>query len=141
MSNEQSLKAHEYIKKHRLMPLFQRLCSLLILHKPENPKQFLLNCMKNNENMENELILNDNEIELMFQMLENPIQSHKGFVFGHQIISTLNILNLSNYYQTETTTTMTQTNHSENLFVKIDSSKKYEINQFKKIMHDIISNL
>ena len=92
MSRDEKEIAKQYLEDNKISQLLGRLTTLLILHKPDNPRQFIVDTLKNNPKLEQLPLLDDKEIETMFKMLENPIYS--GEINGHQITTTLNTMGI-----------------------------------------------
>ena len=118
-------KARLYLEEHKIPQIFQRLLTHLLINmdddKAKNPKQMMINYLEQNKNLENEPILNDKDIETMYQMLQNPV--YKGLIKPKQIIATLNIMGI---------------NHKG----FIDYNKdQYTLNEFKEIINNIIKDV
>merc|ERR1712154_473602 len=76
--------AKQYLLDHKINKLFKRVIVLLLLHKPENVKRFIVEQLRDEKNLESKPLLNNDEMETMFKMLENPVID-KGFVTGKTI--------------------------------------------------------
>ena len=83
MTTEQEAK--DYLEKHRILPLFEKLCSELVLSKPENPRAFLLDLLHSlpsDPSLVGLSLFGDRDIDAMFSMLD-PVG--KGTISGTQV--------------------------------------------------------
>lgn len=72
----------EYFMQHNIPTMFEYLCTMLVYHKPEDPKLFLIEQLQSmRENKSNQLF-NDNDINTVFKMLD-PLR--KGTLIGEQV--------------------------------------------------------
>jgi len=90
--------ADVYLKTHSIQQLFQKLLSQLILNKPNDPKQFLIQILKSmkspddpSESSYNPLF-KDTDFETLFQ-LHDPL--HTGTLKQHQVKTALDKLGVS----------------------------------------------
>ncbi|NXU51245.1 EFC10 protein, partial [Turnix velox] len=68
-------QCREYLERHRLPELFQRLSELLLYYRPENPREFLLEVLekvKAGKEAEGEypFLMDETNLEAMFQLLD-----------------------------------------------------------------------
>ena len=112
MSTDEKTIAKEYLKNNNISKLLSRLTALLVLHKPDNPREFIVQTLKNKPNLEELPLLDDKELETMFQMLANPV--YKDEIKGNKIISTLAAMGIQ--------------------CDAIDSNSTVNLQQFKEIM-------
>lgn len=87
MQDERQI-AKQYLLDHKINRLFKRILILLLLHRPTNVKMFIVEQLQKEENLESKPLLNNEEMEVMFKMLENPV-TDKGFVTGKKINDSL----------------------------------------------------
>ena len=80
--------AKQYLLDNKINRLFKRILILLLLHRPTNVKRFIVEQLRKEEHLESKPLLNNEEMEVMFKMLENPV-TDKGFVTGKKINDSL----------------------------------------------------
>lgn len=88
------VEAKEYLEKHKILPLFEKLCSELILNKPADPRAFLIEQIKSIPvdpvtKKENLSLFNEDDVDAMFSMLD-PVG--QGFINGTQLETGLHFL-------------------------------------------------
>eukprot|EP01084_Bolivina_argentea_P261982 442923_1 len=110
--------AKQYLVDNGINKLFKRILVLLLLNKPDNVKRFIVEKLREGKNLESQPLLNDDELETMFKMLENPVID-KGFVLGKKINDSLMAMGI---IQT------------------VKSDQKYDLLQFKSTLNDILKN-
>ena len=109
--------AKQYLLDHKINKLFKRIL-VLLLHKPENVKRFIVEQLRNEKNLESKSLLTNDEMETMFKMLENPVID-KGFITGKSINDSLIAMGIIESVKTD---------------------QKYNLQQFKSAMNNIINN-
>ncbi|XP_021240245.1 EF-hand calcium-binding domain-containing protein 10-like [Numida meleagris] len=90
-------QSREYLERHGLPALLQRLAALLLYHRPERPRQFLLRALeaeRAGRRGEAALpcLLDEADLEAMFRMMD---AAGRGFVTATQCRAALKTLGLS----------------------------------------------
>ncbi|XP_072217241.1 EF-hand calcium-binding domain-containing protein 10 [Excalfactoria chinensis] len=90
-------QSREYLERHGLPALLHRLAALLLYHRPERPRQFLLQTLEavraaRRGEAEMPSVLDEADVEAAFQMLD---AAGRGFVTGLQCRAALETLGLS----------------------------------------------
>merc|ERR1712129_107673 len=65
-----------------------RIMILLLINRPHNPKTFIIEKLQNEKDLSSKALLNDDEIETMFKMLECPLVE-KNIVTGKKVNESL----------------------------------------------------
>ena len=99
--------ARQYLLDHKISKLFKRILVLLLLNKPSNVKRFIVEHLKKEKHLESKALLNNDEMETMFTMLEEPVMG-KGFVTGKKINSSLVAMGIDESVKDEQTFTLQQ---------------------------------
>ena len=110
--------AKQYLSDNNIHRLFKRILVLLLLHKPDNVKRFIVEQLRNEKNLDSKPLLNTDEMETMFKMLENPVID-KGFVTGKKINDSLMAMGIAENVKTD---------------------QKYNFQQFKITLNNILKN-
>ena len=85
-------EANEYIEKHNLLKLFQDLGTLLVYHRPEDPKDFLVKKLE--QFQENRGVLpffTETDVRAMFGMFD---RTNSGSISAHQYQQALKCLDI-----------------------------------------------
>ena len=119
MSNNKDEKeiARQYIEDHKINKLFKRILILLLINRPQNVKRFIVEQLQNERDLSAECLLNDDEMETLFKMLEHPM-IEKGVVFGKKVNGSLMAMGIA-----ETV-----------------NDKKFNLQQFKETLNEILKN-
>mmetsp|Transcript_66927 Transcript_66927/g.106423 ORF Transcript_66927/g.106423 Transcript_66927/m.106423 type:complete len:123 (-) Transcript_66927:154-522(-) len=117
-ANDEREIAMQYLSEHKIHSLFKRILVLLLLHQPANPKQFITDQLKSDQDLASKPLLNDEEIETLFQMLENPVID-KGFVSGKKINDSLQAMGIP---------------------ATVKSDEKFNLQQFKSTLINLLHN-
>ena len=110
--------AKQYLLDHKINKLFKRILVLLFLHKPQNVQKFIVEQLRNEKNLESKPLLNDDELETMFKMLENPVID-KGFITGKALNDSLIAMGI---------------------IENVNAEQKYNLQQFKVTINNILNN-
>jgi hypothetical protein len=88
--DDRRTQAADYLEDHNISLLFNKLCTQLVYHKPDDPKGFLVKEIQKMQQQTSEMtrltLLTSEDIDTMFRMLD-PIGT--GALQGHQIIKAL----------------------------------------------------
>ena len=89
-SHHPRAETQEYLKKHRVMPLFERLTSLLVYNKPEDPRAFLIKELlkiqreTKLEDIDNLSLFDQKDLDALFRLVNarnnTPYIHHSYFV-------------------------------------------------------------
>lgn len=81
--------SEEYIEKSKLNDIFQHIVSLLVLMRPEDPRSFLVEELTKMEGGQPTTLIDDADIDTMFDMLNI---SQEEFVDGKRVLQVLSSL-------------------------------------------------
>eukprot|EP01083_Nonionella_stella_P165072 548211_1 len=110
--------AKQYLSDHKITKLFKRVLILLLIHRPSNVQRFIVEQLRKEKDLESKPLLNEDEMQTMFQMLQNPVLD-KGFVTGKKINASLLAMGI-----VET----------------VDNDSKFSLQQFKIVLNNILQN-
>lgn len=110
--------AKQYLAKHKIDKLFKRILVLILLHKPQNVKRFIIEKLQIERDLPSKPLLNSDEMETLFKMLENPVID-RGFIEGKAINDSLIAMGIT-----------------EN----VNAEQKYNLQQFKGALNNILKN-
>ncbi|XP_015704534.1 EF-hand calcium-binding domain-containing protein 10 [Coturnix japonica] len=90
-------QSRDYLERHGLPALFHRLAALLLYHRPERPRQFLIQTLEavraaRRGGAAMPAVLDEADVETMFRMMD---AAGRGFVTGRQCRAALETLGLS----------------------------------------------
>ena len=88
-------EATEYLKKHRILQLFEELGAFLVLEKPKDPEGFLIQKLEeikdSRKRREKLTYFNQEDVTLMFETFD---PTGKGFISGSQYAQALQNLSI-----------------------------------------------
>ncbi|KAK6175319.1 hypothetical protein SNE40_013807 [Patella caerulea] len=91
--------ATDYLEKHRIMELFNNMTSNLIYHRPDDPKQFMIEILEKLQKSKNSKgncpsLFDDSNIRSVFGILD---PTNKGFITLQQYKEAMTTLGVKNY--------------------------------------------
>ncbi|NXT83858.1 EFC10 protein, partial [Zapornia atra] len=89
-------QGHDYLQRHRIPELLQRLGALLLYHRPENPREFLIQALervKAGRRAEGEYpyLMDEANLGAMFELLDVVGQGHITPVQYKEALKTLGL--------------------------------------------------
>ncbi|XP_075061375.1 EF-hand calcium-binding domain-containing protein 10 [Mixophyes fleayi] len=94
MATPRVLEAEEYLREHKIMELVNNLTSLLLYHRPERPREFLITQLEKLKlgrlaDVEYPCLFDESNVDAIFGILD---PSGQGYITRTQYIETLKTL-------------------------------------------------
>ncbi|KAM3926330.1 EF-hand calcium-binding domain-containing protein 10 [Leptodactylus fuscus] len=97
MAGARRLQAEDYLREHKIMELVNNLTSLLLYHRPERPREFLITQLEKLKlarlaDMEYPCLFDESNVDAVFRILD---PSGQGYITGTQYIEALKTLGVN----------------------------------------------
>ncbi|XP_071348025.1 EF-hand calcium-binding domain-containing protein 10 [Trachinotus anak] len=100
MATQREQDAADYLKKHKIIELMDNLTSMLFFHRPEKPREFLIEQLEQlkisqQSGMKGPNLFNNSNLDAIFGILDPTNQKHITFAQYKQALTTLGIKNIN----------------------------------------------
>ncbi|XP_028306811.1 EF-hand calcium-binding domain-containing protein 10 [Gouania willdenowi] len=98
MDTQKERDVAEYLEKHKIMELMENMTSLLFYHRPENPREFLIEQLEQLRKSQSDgekapNLFNDSNLQAVFKILDPANTNYITFAQYKQALITLGIKN------------------------------------------------
>ncbi|KAM3870116.1 EF-hand calcium-binding domain-containing protein 10 [Diretmus argenteus] len=97
MASQREKEATDYLKKHNIIELMNELTTKLFFHRPENPREFLIDQLEQLKASKQKSLFDDSNMDAVFGMLARPNQEHITYAQYKHALTTLGITDISEY--------------------------------------------
>ncbi|XP_056138599.1 EF-hand calcium-binding domain-containing protein 10 [Lampris incognitus] len=92
----------DYLKKYKIMELMNNLTSMLLFHRPESPREFLIDQLEQlkvskQSSMEGPSLFNDSDLDAIFGILDPTNQEYISYAQYKGALATLGISNINEF--------------------------------------------
>ncbi|XP_042268360.1 EF-hand calcium-binding domain-containing protein 10 [Thunnus maccoyii] len=100
MATQREKEADDYLKKHKILELMENLTSMLFFHRPENPREFLVEQleqlkMSQQSGVRGPSLFNNSNLDTAFGILDPTNQKYITFAQYKQALTTLGIKDIN----------------------------------------------
>ncbi|XP_036962194.1 EF-hand calcium-binding domain-containing protein 10 [Acanthopagrus latus] len=100
MATQRERDAADYLKKHRIMELMDNLTSMLFFHRPENPREFLIEQLEQlkisgQSDVRGPNLFNNTDLDTVFGILDPANQKYITFAQYKHALTTLGIKDIN----------------------------------------------
>ncbi|XP_029951648.1 EF-hand calcium-binding domain-containing protein 10 [Salarias fasciatus] len=100
MSTQREKDAADYLQKHKIIELMESLTSMLFFHRPENPREFLIQQLEQLKRAqqggcEAPNLFDDSNLDAVFGILDIADEKYITFAQYQQALTTLGIKNIN----------------------------------------------
>ncbi|XP_040018221.1 EF-hand calcium-binding domain-containing protein 10 [Gasterosteus aculeatus] len=93
MASQREQDAADYVQKHKLLELMENLNSMLLFHRPENPREFLVEQLELSQQSgkTGPSLFNNDDLDTVFGLLDPIKQKYINFAQYKHALTTLGI--------------------------------------------------
>ncbi|XP_041795602.1 LOW QUALITY PROTEIN: EF-hand calcium-binding domain-containing protein 10 [Chelmon rostratus] len=96
MATQREEDAAEYLKKHRIIELMDNLTSMLFFYRPDNPREFLVEQLKQlKSDVKGPNLFNNDNLDAVFRILDPTNQKYITFAQYKHALTTLGIKDIN----------------------------------------------
>ncbi|CAG5957696.1 EF-hand calcium-binding domain-containing protein 10 [Menidia menidia] len=100
MATQTEKDAADYVEKHKIVELMENLTSMLFYHRPENPREFLMEQLKQlkmskQSHVKGPNVFNNADLDAVFEILDPANQKYITFAQYKHALRTLGIDNIN----------------------------------------------
>nr|XP_046249901.1 EF-hand calcium-binding domain-containing protein 10 [Scatophagus argus] len=100
MATQREKDAADYLKKHKIIELMDNLTSMLFYHRPENPREFLIEQLEQLKSSQQTGVIgpnlfNNSNLEAVFRILDPTDQKYITFSQYKHALTTLGIKDIN----------------------------------------------